>query len=138
MNPSEVVISKPQSDGVSVVFQLLAVPIREPREAPNLASHGQVLALHERGRNKLLNRTAEDRRLFRANDLGRRIPTWSCGLRLILFYQRRVIDTGCRERVLDRIRVHLKAVRANLNPVPETRGEVRDEGVDCLRAALPA
>jgi hypothetical protein len=61
VNPAEVVVHEVQSDGRSVVLDLLARSVGQPREPAHAHSHREVLPLDKAGRNVVGIRVADDR-----------------------------------------------------------------------------
>src|SRR5260370_41710728 len=60
MNAAEIVVREMQSDSGFQVRQLLAERISEPRKAPKLRRHGQVLPFYSAGRNVIFGRASVD------------------------------------------------------------------------------
>ncbi len=73
MNTTEIVIREVQGDSGIQVRQLLAERIGEPRKAPKLHPHGQVLSLYKAGRNVPRVRIA-------SSHLGYNLDDWAWGV----------------------------------------------------------
>jgi hypothetical protein len=121
MNTAKVVIRKVQGDSGFQVRQLLAERIGEPRKAPKLHPHGQVLPLYKAGRNVPRIRVASPHLGYNLDDWAWGIPRIRVMLAIVAkqFDELREVNvqTECER---DAFGVVAQAVRCDLDATGDT------------------
>src|ERR1043166_845708 len=113
MNAGEVVISKVQAQRGPVVLPLLAEAIGQPRKAPDLHSHGEVLALDVRRADSGRIGITHNWDYLRGNHFGRRITRFPCDRGAIDLDELSKVH-AIRKGVFDGRAVRHKAVRGDV------------------------
>jgi hypothetical protein len=98
MNTAEIVIREMQGDGGFQMRQLFAERIREPRKAPKLHSHGQVLPFYKAGRNMLRIGIASSDLGYRPRDTWWGVPPVAVELPVIPEHLGKLGEVGIRSK----------------------------------------
>lgn len=110
MYTAKVVMHEVQRHGMAVILKFFAESVREARESAHPHPHGQVLPLHETGRDMLGVRVAADRGRA-ASDAGcRAIPAFAhVGRCAVNLNQHAVVDVSAKG-ILNGIDIHAMAI----------------------------
>src|SRR6266852_8085750 len=119
MNTTKVVIREVQGDRGFQMRQLLAERIGEPRKAPKLHSHGQVLPFYKAGRNVPRIRIASPHLGYNLDDWAWGVPpsriTAPCGVPSFVSDHRPSSDTPALSHFRIRRSTRRSATRCSMN-----------------------
>jgi hypothetical protein len=117
MNTAKIVIREVQGDSGFQVRQLFAERIREPRKAPKLHSHGQVLPLYKAGRNMLRIRIASSYPGYRPRDAWWGVPPVAIELPVVSEHLSELREVGIGSKASGHaVRVVNKTIGRDLSP----------------------
>src|ERR1035438_7786805 len=116
MNPAEVVVHVKQSDHRDVVLDLLREGVRQPRKAPHVHPHVEILSLNVAGADMLGIGSPDDSISSGAKTLRRAVALLSFGIVAEYFDQLRVIYARS-EGVRYGRQIHLVSVRSQLDSI---------------------
>ena len=113
MYTAEVIPSEVQSQGCFQVRPLFREGVRQARQSAKLHPHGEILPLNVRRANPVFVRVAHDGCWDRSDNVSRGVPRFAVAGSRVNLDQLGIVAT-VNERVVNRSRIGLKAVRRNL------------------------